>query len=372
MAALESESLAKSREQRKNAGTKMSKLLADELGEDEFYKTALGGFAEESGDEEYVSEDEQSDQVDSDFSLSETDEIIDQDDEDDSKKKRKKTFYKKPTQPKVEGKEKKTAEKAPTEKKIKNDKAVARASSRKSTRAATVRSSDKHRKRMEGKKVDFQYSLSKHTSSQPPPPPPHKNRNNPLFIIFQNDKKQVKFSQLRPLTQKELLAEAEVTEQLNIASLKAYQQMEETKKKAKALKPVRKEPMIRYLSLSMPVIEVNEEIKVVDDGGNENQSETLVEKNSEKTPELKCSRNFIIFTDPKTFPGNYFTSNKVSIPQKAYCPVTGLPAKYKDPVTSLPYATAQAFRYIREHYAKQTAEVDIKPSDGRMYVSLKN
>ena len=176
----------------------------------------------------------------------------------------------------------------------------------------------------------------------------------------------MKFAQLRPLTQKELLAEAEITEQLNIASLKAYQQMEETKKKAKNIKPVRKEPMIRYLSLSMPVIEVNEEIKVDDEGGNENQSEMPLEKNSEKTLEPKCSRNFVIFTDSKTFPGNYFTSNKVSIPQKAYCPVTGLPAKYKDPVTGLPYATAQAFRYIREHYAKQTADVDVKPNEGRM------
>ena len=153
----ESESLAKSREQRKNAGNKMSNLLADELGEDEFYKTALGGFAEESGDEEYVSEDEQSDQVDSDFSFSETDDIIEQDDEDEGKKKRKKTFYKKPVRPKVDEKEIKARQKAPTEKKIKKDKAAVelRASSRKSTRAATVRSSDKHKKRMEGKKVDL-------------------------------------------------------------------------------------------------------------------------------------------------------------------------------------------------------------------------
>ena len=153
----EGESLAKSREQRKNAGNKMSKLLADELGEDEFYKTALGGFGEESGDEEYVSEDEQSDQVDSDFSLSETDEIIEQDEDDDGKKKRKKIFYKKPvhTKPAEKRQDVKQGDKTPKEKKImKNRTAVElRASSRKSTRAATVRSSDRHKKRMEGKKV---------------------------------------------------------------------------------------------------------------------------------------------------------------------------------------------------------------------------
>lgn len=150
-------SLAKSREQRKNAGNKMSKLLAEELGEDEFYKTALGGFAEESGDEEYVSEDEQSDQVDSDFSLSETDEIVEQDVEDEGKKKRPKTFYKNPVR-----------EKGPKEKKtpkvikaaVKTTQITqSRASSRKSTRAATLQSSDKHRKRMEGKKVGYYKSI---------------------------------------------------------------------------------------------------------------------------------------------------------------------------------------------------------------------
>ena len=152
----ESESLAKSREQRKNAGNKMSKLLADEMGDDEFYKTALGGFGEESGDEEYFSEDDQSDQVDSDFSLSETDEIIEQDDDDDGKKKRKKTFYKKPVRPNAEV-EAKGEDKVPKENKIKKDKTAVelRVSSRKSTRAATAQSSDKHRKRMEGKKVDL-------------------------------------------------------------------------------------------------------------------------------------------------------------------------------------------------------------------------
>ena len=59
------------------------------------------------------------DQVDSDFSFSETDEIIEQDaDEDEGKKKRKKTFYKKPVRPKVDEKEIKARQKAPTEKKI--------------------------------------------------------------------------------------------------------------------------------------------------------------------------------------------------------------------------------------------------------------
>ncbi len=58
-----------------------------------------------------------SDQVDSDFSFSETDEIIEQDDEDEGKKKRKKTFYKKPVRPKVDEKEIKARQKSINRKK---------------------------------------------------------------------------------------------------------------------------------------------------------------------------------------------------------------------------------------------------------------
>lgn len=191
---------------------------------------------------------------------------------------------------------------------------------RKSSRALTVESSEMHRKRMEKtKKVG---------------------------------KKQVKFSQTRKLTQQELLAEAKITEELNIKSLKAYQQMEETKKKTKNVKAVRNEPMIRYLSVTMPLIEASEdEINIEDDADTKNDRTKENIKGS--LSGSKCSRNFIVFTDPKTYPGSYFSTKKIAMPQKAYCPVTGLPAKYMDPVTGMPYANTRAFRYIRAHYSKQ-------------------
>ena len=317
--------LASTREQRKNAGNKMSKLLADELDEDEFYKTALGGFEEESGDEEYASEDEESDQVDSDFSISETDEVVDQDEDVEGKKKRKKTLYREPKRSKVT--DKGTVSKQREKPRVVKTKAAKSSLSslerRKSTRALTVESSEMHRKRMEGKR--------------------------------KAGKKQVKFSQIRRLTQEELLAEAKITEELNIESLKAYQQMEESKKKTKNIKAARTEAMVRFLSVSMPLIEADEEREInVEDDVSENESGLHKDQggNSDHVG-AKCSRNFIIFTDPKTFPGSYFPSKNIAMPQKAYCPVTGLPAKYKDPLTGLPYATGQAFRYIREHYSKQ-------------------
>ena len=80
--------IASTREQRRNAGNLMSKLIEDEQDVDDFYKTAFGGFEEESGDEQYDTEEEIEDVVDSDFSMSETDEVIDEGIDDEPKRKR--------------------------------------------------------------------------------------------------------------------------------------------------------------------------------------------------------------------------------------------------------------------------------------------
>lgn len=80
------------------------------------------------------------------------------------------------------------------------------------------------------------------------------------------------------------------------------------------------------------------------------------QKKSEDVSELseKCSRTFITFTDEQTF-RELFPQKKMKVPQRQYCPVTKLPAKYFDPVTQTPYATKEAFRLIREAYAQQQA-----------------
>jgi len=38
-------------------------------------------------------------------------------------------------------------------------------------------------------------------------------------------------------------------------------------------------------------------------------------------------------------------------PTRALCVITNLPARYKDPLTQLPYATAEAFQEIRKRYS---------------------
>lgn len=45
-----------------------------------------------------------------------------------------------------------------------------------------------------------------------------------------------------------------------------------------------------------------------------------------------------------------FSDKSPPLPEKL-CVITGLPAKYKDPLTQMPYATLDAFREIRRRYA---------------------
>ena len=78
-----------------------------------------------------------------------------------------------------------------------------------------------------------------------------------------------------------------------------------------------------------------------------------------------CSRNFLVFTDGKNFPKAYFPTGKLRHPRKATCVVTGLPAKYKDPLTGLPYANIEAFKYIREHRKRLLQQAILKGSRKR-------
>ncbi|XP_022797878.1 vacuolar protein sorting-associated protein 72 homolog [Stylophora pistillata] len=320
------ESLVVGRETRRNAGNLMSKLIEDEQEVDDFYKTAFGGFEEESGDEKYSTEEEEADVVDSDFSVSETDEVIEDQADDEPVKKRKKLVIKPYKAPKKDTGPS-TATKEPEAKKRKSFEDAPREGVRKSTRALTV-------ERAEATKNRFKLE---------------KEKKNLL-----KKKQPKKFLDMRRLTQEELLAEAKITEEENVASLQAYQQLEADKKKTKIQKVALKGPIIRFHSLSMPVVEVSEPLVKVDDNEDE-------EVNVDSTK--RCCRNFLIFTDAKNFPSAYFPTKKLKVPHKTYCPVTGSPARYQDPVTGLPFANAQAFRYIRERYAMQVEEMKGKTSE---------
>ncbi|XP_074595064.1 vacuolar protein sorting-associated protein YL-1 isoform X2 [Brevipalpus obovatus] len=139
----------------------------------------------------------------------------------------------------------------------------------------------------------------------------------------------------RKFTQEELLEEAKITEQINLASLEKYQKLElEKAKKNKVVKEVARGPRIVYRSLSMPHLESEEDAN---------------DPNHEK----RCARDFVTFTDEETF-NSFFPPSKPPIPTKpAICRVSNLRARYFDPVTQLPFVSMHTFRALREAYCQQ-------------------
>ena len=293
--------MAATRDTRKSAGNRLPKLLQEET-EEEFYKTAWGGFDEEAEDGEFEVEgsgSDDGDDVDSDFDNpdNEVDEPV-SDDADEEKKRRKKivVFGQKKPKPKSQppGKIQKIKVKTPHGN---------REDLRKSSRVAVVRNSKALRVRL------AEEERRKQT---------RRPRKRQTMI---------------KITQEEMLEEAKITEMENLASLNVYIQLEEEKKKMRTIKkPVLTGPIIRFQSLTMPDIAPHA-----------------------STERKVCSRNFLTFTDETRYPQQYFLSRiPPCLPEKSYCVVTGLPARYRDPVTNYPYANLQAFRILRQHHSRGT------------------
>jgi len=68
----------------------------------------------------------------------------------------------------------------------------------------------------------------------------------------------------------------------------------------------------------------------------------------------KYSRTFITFSDESVYRRYFPSRRKQRSIDKCTCPVTGLPAKYFDPVTRIPYASTEAFKVIRQSFHKDT------------------
>eukprot|EP00889_Picochlorum_renovo_P006809 jgi/Picre1/33839/NNA_001318.t1 len=115
----------------------------------------------------------------------------------------------------------------------------------------------------------------------------------------------------KQLTQAELLAEAARTEIENIRSLQYLEAVEEeNKKRANATKSKYIGPMISFKSIK----------------NGEGYEQSSIEVRNMKTPE---------YLEQQVAPPP---------PEKPICPITKLPAKYRDPVTGQPYATLEAFK----------------------------
>ncbi|XP_071825672.1 vacuolar protein sorting-associated protein 72 homolog [Apostichopus japonicus] len=323
-------SLAATREKRGTAGNRMQRML-DEEQEDDFYKTTYGGFQEESGDEEFSSGEEEKpgdeSSSDSDISASEDDEVISEED-DDAPKRAKRVVtkaYKEPVKQQEVNKAatvRQESSKQTTTSRRRQAAGGVDSQVRKSSRRSTVQRVNEFQRRIKEREEKSRHNRASLAKKAPPG--------------------------MRRLTQEELLREARITEKHNLASLKVYQQMEAEKKKVKIPKRVHVGPKIRFHSLTMPLI-VELPSPTADNIVNVVSTGTTEEKPVSKK---KCSRNFITLSDEKLYPV-IFPKKSGRPPTKLYCPVTRMPAKYIDPVTSIPYATKKAFKIIRETYSTE-------------------
>ncbi|KAI3987335.1 hypothetical protein MKX01_003085 [Papaver californicum] len=127
--------------------------------------------------------------------------------------------------------------------------------------------------------------------------------------------KRKKEGEEKRMTQEEMLLEAAQTEIMNLRNLeRVLAREEEVKKRAVVHKSVFSGPQTRYFS--------------------------------------RDGQSFIEFNNGISFQSE-ICATAPSYPQKAVCAVTGFPAKYLDPKTGLPYATKEAFKIIRERFLKE-------------------
>lgn len=160
-------------------------------------------------------------------------------------------------------------------------------------------------------------------------------------------------------TQEELLEEAERTEKENLLSLEKFRRMELEKKKVRPTKATTYTgPIIRYHSMSMPVIQDLEPkskdvLDEIEDKKRTTRRSRMAATDAAKVAEKnRCERTFVTFySDPhnKVY-DSIFSPNAKRPRQRQMCPVTRLPARYIDPVTQLPYYNIMAFKIIREGY----------------------
>jgi len=130
--------------------------------------------------------------------------------------------------------------------------------------------------------------------------------------------KKKKEGEEKRMTQEEMLLEAAETEIMNLRNLeRVLAREEEVKKKAVVHKDTYEGPTIRFFS-----------------------------RDGESRLEFINGASF----------GSELCTTSAPYPEKSVCVVTGLPAKYRDPKTGLPYATMEAFKIIRERFLKEEAD----------------
>ncbi|XP_020222311.1 SWR1 complex subunit 2 [Cajanus cajan] len=300
------------RASRATRGKRMTKLLDDEIQEDELFWNQ-DALKEEEEDDNYQEEPEIADEFDSDFDQDEPEpeeedpNTIDADERMHKKKrlifpgktlakkkKKKKVLSKLENSPKEEESSDKVAEEQQDE--------IGERMIRKSTRTSVIV--------RQAERDAIRAALQATTK--------------PV--------KRKKEGEEKRMTQEEMLLEAAQTEIMNLRNLeRVLAREEEVKRRAIVHKTVYNGPQIRYIS--------------------------------------KDGSSYLEFIKGSSFHSDIATAS-VQYPEQPVCPITGLPARYRDPKTGLPYATKEAFKVIRERFLKESANSRKDMNMGGLYDSV--
>ncbi|CAF0846320.1 unnamed protein product [Didymodactylos carnosus] len=332
-------SLVTDRDKRQNAGNRLQRLLEQQDDqEDEFYGSAYGGFLDEEEDNDYRSEESEDDVVDSDFDNEETDNHQQQEDGDnqnstvenekkeddddfdeDGKRpaKRKKIIYQ--AQCLQEGKVSKKQQQQSTTTAPDDNSTEQESRGQRLRRVAPVTEAKTLRKSTSVKRVELEKRQREREERQK---------------YLKNVAAQRNTDEVRRLTQEELLEEAKLTEEINLASLGML--------------------LEAYFSVTVTEHPHTETYGMVND-----QSLT-----SDSNQPHRYSRQLLSFTHLNTYNESFPRLQKASqfhdnndrpphVRRRRLCPVTNLPAQYFDPLTQMPYANLEAFKTLRKIYHEE-------------------
>ncbi|CAL8107998.1 unnamed protein product [Calicophoron daubneyi] len=351
------------RERRPNAGSRMAKLLNEEE-EDEFYTKVYGGFSEEADDLDYESESSVEDSVDSDFDVDgeaedDKDESDDDDGDEEGKSRKRPRSSRVVTKAYTEPKRAKTTDGKATAPKTTQSTVPSTGTKTKSDESSASLQADATSEPRTFRRSTLRATAQSEAARRKAATTQDTAVRRKAMLAEIAQRKNV--PEVRRLTQEELLAEAKLTEEINRRSLARYQRLEVEKKKARIQKTVHSAPMIRYHSFTVPNIDEQPDLYGV---SVDRDTSTIRAGPIIENPSARCTRNLITFADlsclqaslPRTATPLPEPGKPAPVPPRPrrhvrICPISGLPARYVDPVTLTPYANLAAFRVLRRLYA---------------------
>ncbi|PKA51682.1 hypothetical protein AXF42_Ash003049 [Apostasia shenzhenica] len=298
------------RSARMTRGKRMTTLLDEEIEEDEQFWNQ-DALKDEDNDDNYVEDQEVTDEFDSDFD----DDEPEQDSEDEN-----------PTEERIPVKKRLIFPgKATSKKKIKRKVASKVVKSSKADRSPELSKPTHDQSQDAAEELEAERTVRKSTRTSVIVRQAEREAIRAALQATMKPIKRKKEGEEKRMTQEEMLLEAAQTEIMNLRNLeRVLAREEEVKKRAIVHKAVYDGPQTRFTSRN-------------------GQSFLEFSKGSSFKAELR------------TTPAQY--------PQKSVCVVTGLPARYRDPKTGLPFATKEAFKIIRERFLDEEAE---KKQQGKM------